>query len=396
MAHMRVLVVAAEHPLPADNGLRLHLDHLLRELRTRHDVTLVSLTRPGDDFDADALCERLVAVPGPRGRAARLRQEMFSLPSRRPVLVEQVRSSGLGAAMRAEIERARPDVVHLEPGWAAGLVAQARPCPVVVATLDAWHLNWRAEGATASSPVRRYLMRREAARMERFEARAYAAADAVVVVSERDADVLRALSPGCDATVVTNGVDAAYWASDGRRRDARAVLFTGAMGYAPNVDAAVFAASEVLPLVRAALPGVRLVLAGRDPAPAVLALASEAVEVTGTLPDLRPLLWGAGAYLCPMRSGTGVKNKLLEALAAGAPSVATPLAAAGLGLRPDTDALVTEGADALAAAVVQVLADPVLGDRLSLSGRARASELSWNRTALEYERVYRTAQRHSR
>jgi glycosyltransferase involved in cell wall biosynthesis len=393
---MRVLVVAAEHPLPADNGLRLHLDHLLRGLRDRHDVTLVSLTRPGDDLDAGALCERFVPVPGPRGRSARLRQEMLSLPARRPVLVEQVRESGLARAMRAEIARARPDVVHLEPGWAAGLVAAARPCPVVVATLDAWHLNWQAEAATAESPPRRYLMRREARRMKAFEARAYAAADAVVVVSERDADVLRALDPGCDATVVTNGVDAAFWASDGRPRDPDLVLFTGAMGYAPNVDAAVFAATRVLPLVRAARPSVRLVLAGRDPAPVVRALASPHVEVTGTLPDLRPLLWSAGAYLCPMRSGTGVKNKLLEALAAGAPAVATPLAAAGLGLRPGTDALITDGEESLAAATVTALASPAIRDGLSTAGRARATELSWNRAISEYERVYRTAQRHSR
>ncbi|HEU0130577.1 MAG TPA: glycosyltransferase family 4 protein [Mycobacteriales bacterium] len=393
---MRVLVVAAEHPLPADNGLRLHLDHLLRALRERHDVSLVSLTRPGDDLAVAALAGRFVAVPGPWGRAARLRQEMFSLPSRRPVLVEQVRSSGLAAALRREAAAFRPDVVHLEPGWAAGLAAAARPAPVVLATLDAWHLNWAAEAAVAASAKRRVLMRREAARMRRFEATAYADADAVVVVSERDADVLRALDPRIAPEVVTNGVDTAFWAPDGRPRDARVVLFTGAMGYAPNVDAAVFAATEVLPLVRRTLPDVRLVLAGRDPAPAVLALASDAVEVTGTLRDLRPLLWSAGAYLCPMRSGTGVKNKLLEALAAGAPCVATPLATGGLGLTPGTHALVTESADDLAAAVVRTLSDRDLGHHLSTAGRAKAAELSWYRAVAEYERIYRTVQRHSR
>jgi glycosyltransferase involved in cell wall biosynthesis len=144
------------------------------------------------------------------------------------------------------------------------------------------------------------------------------------------------------------------------------------------------------------LPEVRLVLAGRDPAPAVRALASEAVEVTGTLPDLRPLLWSAGAYLCPMRTGTGVKNKLLEALAAGAPAVATPLAAAGLGLTDGRDALVTDSARGLAGAVVRVLSDAALRDALSSAGRAQASLLSWNRVVTAYEEVYRTAQRRSR
>jgi glycosyltransferase involved in cell wall biosynthesis len=392
MGRVRILVVSAEHPLPADNGLRLHLDHLLRELRTRHEVTLVSMTRPGDDLAAEALCDRFVAVPGPRGRAARLRQEMLSLPSRRPVLVEQVRSSGIARVVAAEAPH--HDVVHLEPGWAAGLIPAARPKPVVVATLDAWHLNWAAEAAVTTG-LTHYLKAREAARMKAFEARAYAGADAVVVVTERDADVLHALNPAVRPVVITNGVDTAHFAPDGRARDPRTILFTGAMGYAPNVDAAVFAATKVLPLVRETLPDARLVLAGRDPAPAVSALAGEHVTVTGTVPDLRPLLWEAGAYLCPMRSGTGVKNKLLEALAAGAPCVATPLATAGLGLG-EGDLMVAEGERGLATALTRVLTDEALRDALSTAGRAKASGLSWNRVAAEYENVYRTAVSHSR
>ncbi len=392
MARVRILVVSAEHPLPADNGLRLHLDHLLRELRTRHEVTLVSMTRPGDDLAAEALCDRFVAVPGPRGRIARLRQEMLSLPARRPVLVEQVRASGLARVVAAEARQ--HDVVHLEPGWAAGLVRDARPKPVVVATLDAWHLNWAAE-AGITTGVRHYLKAREAARMKAFESRAYGEADALVVVTERDAEVLRALDPRLAPVVVTNGVDTAWFAPDGRPRDPRTILFTGAMGYAPNVDAAVFAATRVLPLVRETRPEARLVLAGRDPAPAVEALQSEHVTVTGTVPDLRPLLWEAGAYLCPMRSGTGVKNKLLEALAAGAPCVATPLATAGLGLG-EGDLLVAEGERDLAAALVVLLSDGTLRDRLGAAGREKATGLSWSRVAQEYESVYRTAVSHSR
>lgn len=392
MAGVRILVVSAEHPLPADNGLRLHLDHLLRELRTRHEVTLVSMTRPGDDLAAEALCDRFVAVPGPRGRGARLRQEMLSLPSRRPVLVEQVRSSGLARVVRAEA--ARHEVVHLEPGWAAGLIPAARPKPVVVATLDAWHLNWAAE-ADVTTGLRRYLKAREAARMKAFESRAYGEADALVVVTERDADVLRALDPRLRPEVVTNGVDTTHFAPDGRARDPRTILFTGAMGYAPNVDAAVFAATRVLPLVRETLPDARLVLAGRDPSAAVEALRGEHVTVTGTVPDLRPLLWECGAYLCPMRSGTGVKNKLLEALAAGAPSVATPLAVAGLGAEPD-QVLVAEGEHDLAAALVRVLTDDTLRERLASRGWGIAARLSWSAVAQEYERVYRTAVSHSR
>lgn len=333
------------------------------------------------------LCDVFIGVPMPEhDLVRRLRQEVAALPSRRPILVEQVRSSGLPAAVAAAVREHRPDVVHLEPGWAADLAAAADPVRTVLATLDAWHLNWAAEARQAPGRGRRLRMAREAARMRRFESRAYAASDAVVVVSERDAAVLHDLDPRVTPVVVTNGVDTAYWTSDGRPRDPGVVLFTGAMGYAPNVDAAVFAATEVLPRLRR--KDVRLVLAGRDPAPAVLALAGPRVEVTGTLPDLRPLLWSAGAYICPMRTGTGVKNKLLEALAAGCPSVATPLACGGLGLTDGTDVLVGTDAAALTAALDRVLGDPALAARLGAAAVVRAAGLSWAATAEGYEAVY--------
>lgn len=339
----------------------------------------------------DEICETFVGVPRPPyGIATRLRQEVVALPGRRPILVEQVRSSSLPAAVRTAVAEHRPDAVHLEPGWAAGLVAQARPAPTVIATLDAWHLNWRAEARTAPTAGRRLRMAREAARMRRYEATAYAAADALVVVSEHDAEVLRALDPRLAPDVVTNGVDAAAYArpATAAPRDPDTVLFTGAMGFPPNVDAAVFAATEVMPRLRERRPGVRLVLAGRDPAPAVRALADATTTVTGTLDDLRPLLWEAGAYVCPMRTGTGVKNKLLEALAAGAPAVVTRHATGGLGLGDGREALLADTAEDIANALDRVLGDPSLADALGAHGVARATELSWEATAEGYERVY--------
>ncbi len=150
---------------------------------------------------------------------------------------------------------------------------------------------------------------------------------------------------------------------------------------------------EVLPLLLRERPDVRLRIVGRDPAPEVLALAGPSVEVTGTVEDVRPHLWEAGAYLCPMRSGSGVKNKLLEALAAGAPCVVTPLATAGLELVDGAHALVREHASELAEALLGVLSDPPRADGLAAAGAARAQELSWARTAEGFQAVYRDAVR---
>ncbi len=161
------------------------------------------------------------------------------------------------------------------------------------------------------------------------------------------------------------------------------------MDYPPNVDAAVFAATEVLPRLLALHPTARLVLAGRNPDERVRALAGDRVEVTGELPDLVPLLQSAAAYLCPMRLGSGIKNKLLEAFACGCPTAATALATNGMDTVAGRDVLIADDADGLATALASILSDPEgTGARLGRGARALAEEMSWAATARAFESVY--------
>ena len=109
------------------------------------------------------------------------------------------------------------------------------------------------------------------------------------------------------------------------------IVFTGAMNYPPNIVAADFLARLLLPRVRTVRPDTQLVIVGREPDPRVLGLAAlDGVDVTGAVDDIRPWLQSAQVFVCPMLSGTGIKNKLLEAMASGLPCVATPLALQGL------------------------------------------------------------------
>jgi len=126
---------------------------------------------------------------------------------------------------------------------------------------------------------------------------------------------------------------------DGRRR----VLFVGSMRYHANVEAAVAFTRTVWPGIRERFPEWRLTLAGSDPAPAVVALSGEPhVEVTGTVDDLRPFYSEAIAAIVPLRTGGGTRLKILEAMAAGAPVVSTPLGAEGLAVSPGMDILIAE------------------------------------------------------
>ena len=156
--------------------------------------------------------------------------------------------------------------------------------------------------------------------------------------------------------------------------------FVALLGWPPNVDAAVWLTREVWPLVRAAVPGARLLIVGRDPARAVRELATADVEVTGTVVDVRPYLARARVALAPLRSGSGSRLKVLEALDAGRPVVGTSKGLEGLEDLVGHGAVVADGATAMARQIARLLVDAPHAEELGVRGhRAVAASYSWKR-----------------
>ena len=132
---------------------------------------------------------------------------------------------------------------------------------------------------------------------------------------------------------ITNGVDMEYFSPGSMPPDAGKIVFTGVMDYAPDEDAALYFGREVFPLVRAQRPHAQFWIVGSNPSPAVRALSSSAgIHVTGKVDDIRPHMRSAAVFVSPLRVGSGVKNKILAAMAMEKATVATPLSIDGLDL----------------------------------------------------------------
>jgi glycosyltransferase involved in cell wall biosynthesis len=332
---------------------------------------------------------RLLEAPA-RGRLRDVRLLARGWVRSRPLSAD-VYEAQLRRPLQEELESFRPDVVHVAGSQLGGLGRLLARRPSVLGAYDARHLNVDAERLVARG-LRRRLLQAEARRVRRFEAAEYPFFDHIVMVSEEDKAELKALNPGLEITVIPNGVDADFFGPDQPvPREAGLILFTGVMSSAPNVLAAEFLAQRVLPLVRAAMPEARLAIAGRAPAPRVQALdVLDGVDVIGEVPDLRPWLRRSRAYACPMLSGTGIKNKLLEAMASELPCVVTPLAMQGMTVTRGVELLVGESENELADLLLEVLEDDETAHRLGLAAReyVRAHH-DWRSVALGYERVYR-------
>lgn len=362
MAALRILFLAPRYPLPADRGDKVRVLHLLDELSRRAEVTLVTFGT-GDELPFPGVRVRTV-TPGP---ISRLRANLATPDPLLPGQVRMFLDAGMHSAVRDELRR-RPDVIHVT----LSRLAPYMPQPTSPSgphrhldLIDSLSLNMRTRADHERRPTRAAMLV-EARLMERYEARAVAAADSASVVSEAD----RLAGEGLEsAAVIPNGVSLERFAWREASGRPPVLIFFGNLGYFHNVEPAAFVAREVLPRVRAQRPQASLRIVGARPTAAVRSLGDlDGVEVVGPVEDIAAELHGAAVAVLPMFSGSGIKNKVLESFAAGTPVVANALGVQGVeGARAGGTHLEAEGAVGLAAAVLDVL-----GHEQAATDRARA------------------------
>jgi glycosyltransferase involved in cell wall biosynthesis len=277
----------------------------------------------------------------------------------------------LSAALADEPWHAAVVVQSSCAGWLGALPPHLA---TVLVLHDVRALVYERQARTADSRLERFRAGLEAARYRHFERRQCRAADLVVAVSTADAAwVRRHYAPPRLATVPIP-VDAAYFAPQPEVPEAEArMLFTGMMSHPPNVDAACYFARQIFPQVRAALPRAEFWIVGRDPDPAVTALAAQpGVVVTGYVDDIRPHLAAATVVVVPLRFGSGMRNKILEAWSMERCVVSTTIGAEGLSYADGEDLLVADDDRAFAACTMTALTDPAARSRIRRRGRAIA------------------------
>jgi len=365
---VKVLFVTTRCPVPPWRGDQVRAYHHLRLLAPRHAVTCCILAwrrPPADALNAvAALGVRVEVVPlGFAGIVPALVRVLAGDPRPLQVLLfTRRRARTRLAALVAE----RFDVVHAQ--LLRGLADLAPTAgPLVVDLIDALSANV-ARRAALEGGLPAPILAHEAARLARAEAALVARGGPCLVVSARER---AALGDPWNVRVVPNGVDAAAFPYRPDARPAARLVFAGNLGYFPNVDAAMWLARDVLPRVRAAVPAAELRLVGARPARRVRALAAlPGVSLAAAVPEMAPELAAASLAVIPLRAGSGLQNKVLEALATGTPVVTTPRATEGLDVRAGEHVLVAEDAAGLADAAIALLRDPGRAQALARAGRA--------------------------
>lgn len=366
---MRLLFLTDRLPYPPIGGSPLRVWSLLRGLAPRHRLELIAFAPQEQPPPPalQALCSRVdLVVQPPRFGEARISAYFEGREAEAPWVVQERQSdemSRLVAERSAEVDA----VVAVQLGMTQYLDS-VRGALRVYDAHDVESSVLEQVQTLGANPAQRLYAAREARRVKSYESELDRKTDLVLTVTEHDGAGLRALQPRLRTRTVPICVALedypALW-RPGRPR----LAFFGDMAWAPNTDAAVFLCREVLPRLGTQ---VEVVLAGKSPPPAVQALAGPNVRVTGFVPRMEEVLEGDTIAVVPLRAGSGMRVKILEAMAWSLPVVSTRLGCTGI--EHGGALLEAEGAEGLSAALDRLLADPELRRQLGESGRRLVGE----------------------
>lgn len=392
---MDVLLISRCPPFPLHYGDRLILFHLAQELAARyHAIDLLAFyDNPVDlaeipRYEKAFRSVRLVREPRRSTASYWLRARS---PERRfPTRAEASWSPEMWRAINDRLARRAYDVVHLFGGVQVYEYRQlATKLPNVIVPYESYTLWLDRAIAEARSPVARAMARLRQGMAQRYESFMFEGYDRVVVLTDRDADALRALNPATPTVTIPNGVDLDYFTPSGYEPDEPTLLFTGNYDYAPNLDAALRLVRDIFPRVKLVVPEARLYLVGANPPAALRAYACEDIVIPGRVPDLRPYFEYSLLYVSPLRMGAGIKNKVLETLAMQTPLVATPLSCDGIPVQNGEHVLLAIEDDTFVEQILLLLRTPGLRAQLAQNGRRLVEEqFTWQRVADLYEELY--------
>jgi glycosyltransferase involved in cell wall biosynthesis len=374
--------------LPSRGGYRRYGGNLIRQLSRRHEIHLVSFLIEDDAAYLGWARQYCASVrPISVGRKRTLLATLSALSAHVSGTPLQQR----GLMLRVLQPRVgRWDVMHVEGGYAGGIVSAELPVAKVLSLHDAWTLRCDERLQCAQGfreKLYYWLLKLHEPRYERL---VYPRFERCTVVGDRDVVEVRRVVPAAKVDLIPYGTDTEYFHPAVGPKAPRTLVFHSHLGYLPNIEAALEFANEIFPLIRERVPDAVFHLVGASPAPKILELAARpGIRLSANLPDVRPAVGAGQVYVCPIRYGTGLKSKMLEAMAMRLPIVGYPGAIVGLEGIPGTDYLVADTPREFADHVLALLADPGRAEALAQAGRRLVEErYSWESRARAYEHLY--------
>ena len=411
---MQILLLTQIIPYPPNAGPRMKTWHVLRYLVSRgHQVTLVSFVRPEEVQHLPVLadlCQAVHTVPIKRSRLADVVYLLRSQVSKRPFLIERDDLKEMQQLVARLVQSQPFDVVHADQltmtqfALQAQILADERGVKRPFTIFDAHNATWTITRRMIDNVpwLLKPLLYLETERIKRYEARLIAELDHTMVVIDEDQDALLAGVTQAQAdslrqriTTIPIAVDTAQLRPVPRQPDALNIMTLGTLSYPPNADGIRWFLNEVFPLIQQQMPDVTLTIVGKDPPrdfSQAAAAQPDTIHVTGFVPDLNPYMAAAAVLVVPVRAGSGMRVRLLEAFARAMPTVTTTIGLEGITAEHNRHVLIADDPAHFAEQTVRLLRDKGLQKRLGENGRLLAEQTyDWQIALQKMDAVFQLA-----
>ena len=383
---MKILWVKPGKLLPLDTGGKLRTYNILRKLAAAHELTYLSYY--GGQRDESYEREILTHLPGtfsiytaaPDTTAAeRYLDYLRRLMWRAPYAVSKFTAPQVQQVLSEWIRARRFDVAVCDFLSSTLNFPENLATPTALFQHNVETVLWKRKAEMEVKTFDRLVSKIEYAKMRRFEPQQTRRFHHVIAVSEADRQAMSSMVDPSHISVVPTGVDLSKYRYDpAALPEGPIVIFTGSMDWEPNIDGVEFFCKEVWPLVLAKIPQAHFRIVGRDPHPRVKKLASESVEVTGTVPSIVDHLREAVVFVVPLRIGGGTRIKIYEGMAMGKATVSTTIGAEGLDVEHGRDILLEDTPASFADAIVTLLQDENMRQRYEAAAAATARKYDWS------------------
>jgi glycosyltransferase involved in cell wall biosynthesis len=385
------------------NQIRTRPYNLINQLAALgHEVSVFMLGSNQQDWlDAQMLrskCNRVYYHAQPVWRS--FLNCAAALPSHQPLQYVYSWQEGMAQQIAQCISQEEFDIVHVEHlrGSRYGIFLKSRfpTMPVVWDSVDCISHLFRQAASHSSSFFGKFMTRFDLPRTAQAESDLICQFDHALVTSVADRhamlELVAAGQTPSPISVLPNGVDGEYFYPNPEfQRDEETIVFSGKMSYHANISMAKYLVTEIMPRIWSVRPAARLYIVGKDPTANIKDLQKDPrIIVTGTVDDIRPFLWRATVSVVPLLYGAGIQNKILEAMAMGTPVVTTCQAVAALQARPEEDLLVADGADSFSQAVLQLIANRDLQQKIGEAGVTYSRTFhNWTSITSQLVNIYR-------
>ena len=365
---MKIFVLLPRIPFPLEKGDKLRAFNQIKQLAKHNEIVLCALNDNSQVSEQDAFralqpyCQSInfIKISKPQIVLGLARAFFKGLPMQCGYFYNRKAAKKINAL----IEKHKPDMLFGQLLRVAEYIRK-KNIPKTIDYQDVFSYGMKRR-ADIASPITRPIFSMEYKRLKRYEAAIFDDFDVKTIISESDRELITHPKKN-EILVIPNGVDHEFFAPQEREKKYD-IVFTGNMSYAPNVNAVEYLANEILPIVWKQVPNAKMYVAGATPDPKVKKAACDNIVISGWLDDIRDAYAQSRIFIAPMRIGTGLQNKLLEAMSMGLPAITTPLANGSLGAENGKEILVGSNAGELAQHIITLLTDKGKAQQIAQAG----------------------------